>query len=174
MLTKIKLQVNDPSLKGLLLNITYFVGLTLFVNGLIFGLGWDVSSDEAAIYEPYIKPSGLFIGMVWILLILLLSIARWHLNKFENTLIFVARTWITALILMCISYPFYSIAVNGLFGIFGGLIGNVLIIAIAFHTINLLSKISILSLLLTAPILIWVPLATTIIISELGIFRNLF
>jgi tryptophan-rich sensory protein len=150
--------------------MAFFVGLTILINGVIFSFGWDISSDKAALCRPYVEPSGELIAIVWIILISLLSIARWHLNQFNQSIIKTTKSWLSTLIILCITYPFYSIAINGIAGIFIGLIGNTVIIAIAIYNISLLTKISNLALSLTLPTLIWVLFATTIIMSELCLF----
>lgn len=160
--------LNHPGQKGIIANILLFVTAVIVMNGLVFGLGWDVTSDKAALQTPYIKPSGILVGTVWIVLIVLLSIARWHLNRYDKAVIGQSKKWVTMLILACILYPFYSIAINGLLGIYGGLLGNISIILLGTFIIKLTWVKARITALLILPVLIWVPFATTIIMSELG------
>ncbi len=160
-----------PSRSGLVLNIVVFVSCVLLMNGLIFSLGWDQSSDDAALRQPYVKPSGVLIAFVWIFLIALMSYARWMLNKLYVPEAGHAQKRITIIMIMCISYALYAIAVKGLLGIYSGLAGNVVILGTLIYTVVVNQKLGFSKVnRLLFPVIGWLVFATTIIMSELAWF----
>ena len=161
-------EINKPGRKSLLLNLALFISLVLAMNSFIFGLGWDKISDAGSLRKPYISPSGEVIGSVWVILIALMSIGRWTMNKYSKDRATRPRKAITILIVSCIFYPLYSIAIGGLTGLLGGLTGNIIIILNSIIVLWLVKPISKPAFYLNIPVLIWVIFATTIIISELG------
>lgn len=159
---------NKTTRLSLVLNILFFVTLVMVMNGLIFSQGWDKSSSMAAVKKPYIQPSGFFVASVWVGLITLMSYARWLLNSFESTKASFAKKLITSIIILCISYALYAIAVSGILGIYSGLVGNIVILLILLYAVWFNYKAGFKKInWLLYPVVGWLIFATTIIVSEL-------
>ena len=158
---------NQPSKKSLYLNFGLFVLIQIIISCLVFGLGWDKGHNPAFIQKPYIVPSGALVGSVWIMLYILMSYARWFLNRFNTTETKNIKLIITLLLVWCSLYPFYTFAIDSAYG---GLVGNTGIFILSLLIITKSWKsIKIVSLLIL-PVLLWITFATTIILSELGYF----
>jgi len=158
---------NQPSKKSLYFNFGLFVLIQIIISCLVFGLGWDKGRNPAFIQKPYIVPSGALVGTVWIVLYILMSYARWFLNRFNTIETKNIKLIITLLLVWCSLYPFYTFAIDSAYG---GLVGNIgifilslLIITKSWKSIKTVS-------LLILPVLLWITFATTIILSELGYF----
>lgn len=137
---------------------------SLYLN---FGLGWDKGHNPAFIQKPYIVTSGASVGSVWTVLYILMSYARWFLNRLNTTEAKNIKLMITTLLVWCSIYPFYTFAIDSAYG---GLVSNtgifilsLLIIKKSWRNIKTLS-------ILILPVLLWITFATTIILSELGYF----
>jgi tryptophan-rich sensory protein len=104
-------------------NVAVFVLVTVALNGVIFGLGWDRSGAAAAM--PGIPP-GWVVGSLWVLLFAGIGVARWALLKAD------APRWVAELPsllgFLCLLYPLYT---AGLSDDRIGLIGNVVTAAVA-------------------------------------------
>jgi len=162
-----ELILNQPSKKSLYLNLVLFVLIQIIISYLVFGLGWDKGHNPAFIQKPYIVPSGALVGSVWIVLYILMSYARWFLNRFNDNETKNIKLIITILLVWCSLYPFYTFAIDSAYG---GLVGNtgifllsLLIITKSWKNIKTVS-------LLILPVILWISFATTIILSELGYF----
>jgi tryptophan-rich sensory protein len=86
-------------MKFLLLNILIPVVLALATNGLIFALGWTQPDHDL---QPRWAPPGYVVGMVWTILFALMGAAR-AITSPER------RPLVTALIALCLAYPFYTL-----------------------------------------------------------------
>jgi len=162
-----ELILNQPSKKSLYLNFGLFVLIQIIISCLVFGLGWDKGHNPAFIQKPYIVPSGALVGSVWIVLYILMSYARWFLNRFNTTETKNIKLIITILLVWCSLYPFYTFAIDSAYG---GLVGNTGIFIISLLIITKSwKKIKTVSILIL-PVLLWISFATTIILSELGYF----
>jgi len=158
---------NQPSKKSLYFNFGLFVFIQIIISCLVFGLGWDKGHNPAFIKKPYIVPSGAFVGSVWILLYILMSYARWFLNRFNSDEANKIKSIITLLLIWCSLYPFYTFAIDSAYG---GLVGNAGIFTLSFYIIiKSWKNIKTISILIL-PVLLWISFATTIILSELGYF----
>lgn len=155
--------LNKPGSLSLVLNLLLAVGAALAMNVLIFELGWDKSTDYAP--KPSFEPPSYVVGLVWIFLFALMATARWLLNSRSETGTSGARTLVTLLIIFCLLWPFYSLAIGSLNG---GLLGNLGTIALATFTITRMWPISKTSAFLIVPVVLWVTFAATIVTSELG------
>jgi tryptophan-rich sensory protein len=104
-------------------NVAVFVLVTVALNGVIFGLGWDRSGAAAAM--PGIPP-GWVVGLLWVMLFVGMGVARWALLKAD------ALRWVaelpSVLAFLCLLYPLYT---AGLRDDRIGLIGNVVTAAVA-------------------------------------------
>ncbi|WP_068821025.1 tryptophan-rich sensory protein [Pedobacter psychrophilus] len=161
--------MNNFNRKGLIINLSIFLILVLIINGLLFGFGWDTNPDAARLKEPYIDPSGTLIGSVWVVLTLILSLARWLTLEKLTIKQLELRRKITLLLILCISYPLYTLAISGLVGIYAGLLVNIIILSVIIYILivnkSLVNRFG----LLVLPVFFWVIFATTVILSELDI-----
>ena len=158
---------NQPTRKALYLNFGLFILIQIIISCLVFGLGWDKGNNPAFIKKPYIVPSGALVGSVWIVLYILMSYARWFLNRFNNVEATKIKSIITLLLIWCSLYPFYTFAIDSAYG---GLVGNAGIFLLSLVIISKSWKnIKTVSFLIL-PVLLWITFATTIILSELGYF----
>jgi tryptophan-rich sensory protein len=158
---------NQPNKKSLALNFGLFLFIQIGISFMVFGLGWDKGHNPAFINKPYVVPSGALVGTVWIILYMLMSIGRWYLNRFNDDVIVKIKNTITALLIWCSLYPFYTFAIDSAYG---GLVGNAGIFFFSLYIIlNCWNKVRLVSYMIL-PVIIWITFATTIILSELGFF----
>ena len=158
---------NQPTKKSLALNFGLFILIQIIISILVFGLGWDKGHNPAFINKPYVVPSGALVGSVWIVLYILMSGARWYLNRFNEDRFIKIKNTITVLLVWCSLYPFYTFAIDSAYG---GLVGNTGIFIFSLYIIlNCWNKVRIVSYLIL-PVILWITFATTIIFSELGFF----
>jgi tryptophan-rich sensory protein len=159
-------RLNNPDRNSLALNVFLAVGATLVLNGLIFALGWDTSTG--ATRTPAFEPPGWLVGLVWTTILFpLMATARWQLNARLEAGASGARATVTVLLACCLIWPLYSLAIGSLIG---GLIGNLVTIAIAVYAIYRVLPISRNTALLIVPVVLWVMFATAIIVGEMGVF----
>jgi tryptophan-rich sensory protein len=111
-----------PVLSSLTGNLAIFVLVTVALNGVIFGLGWDRQSGAAM---PGIPP-GWVVGSLWVALFAAMGVARWLLLRCRGP------RWVaelpSVLAFLCLIYPLYT---SGLNNDRVGFIGNVLTAAVA-------------------------------------------
>jgi tryptophan-rich sensory protein len=104
---------------GLAANLAVFVLVTVALNGVIFGLGWDrPSGPEAGI------PPGWVVGSLWVLLFAGMGTARWLLVRAGRG----GAEWVSLLAFLCLLYPIYT---AGLSDDRVGLVGNVVTAGVA-------------------------------------------
>jgi len=154
---------NKPDMFSLIANIGVAVFAALVMNGIIFLLGWDKSTNYAP--EPSFTPPGYVIGIVWIVLFAFMATARWNLNLVNYTAASQARWLVTLLIIFCLLWPLYSIAIGS---IIGGLIGNIATIVLAIIVVVFIWPVSFVSACLVMPVIAWVAFATLIVLGQLG------
>ncbi len=159
--------LNHTSSHALALNVVATVGAASLMNGLIFTLGWNATVDPAR--EPFFAPPGFIIGLVWMLLFALMAAARWNLNcaaishaLADNALS--ARARLTTLVLSCLSWPLYSLAIGS---VVGGLIGCLASLALAVSAVARAWSVSRSSAALVVPVVVWLIFATAILVAEL-------
>lgn len=156
---------NQPTKKSLALNFGFFLFIQLVNSILVFGLGWDKGHNPVFVQRPYVVPSGALVGSVWIVLYILMSIARWYLNRFNEDYHTKIKTTITILLVWCSLYPFYTFAIDSAYG---GLVGNTGILILSLYIfLNSWGRVRIVSYFIL-PVILWICFATTIILSELG------
>jgi translocator protein len=151
--------------KGLAANIVASVLSVLAINGIIFGLKWsDINNvpllDNTVL--PAFTPPGYAIGMVWTALFTLMGTARWQLNKIHSPQRNYHQQLIVFLILFCLAYPLYSLAINSRLG---GLLGNFGTIGLALFVAANIRTSSKLAALLILPVVAWVTYATVILVA---------
>ena len=154
---------NSPKTKALILNISVAVGSALIMNGLIYGLGWNSSAG----YEQraFFAPPGYIIGIIWMILFALMASARWMLNSLESGEAKRARLYVTILLVSCLIWPLYSLAIGS---VAGGFWGTIWALALAAFTLKLLWRVSRKAAYCILPVLLWVIFATAIIVTEAG------
>ncbi len=158
--------MNRPDLRALGLNLAVAMGGAFFVNALIFGLGWNArpagANDQAASFAP---PDWV-IGAVWTLVLLpLAAFARWRMNAHSAyPPARFLRGGITLLLVSCLVYPLYSLAIGSAVG---GLLGNLGTMALAGYLVMRLPRWSAPAALAIAPMVFWLLFATAIILREL-------
>jgi len=155
--------LNQDDRRALVLNIAIAVGAALILNAVIFLLGWDSSTDYAP--QPWFEPPGWVVGLVWLVLFSLMASARWTLNSYTIIGVVRARAMITLLIVSCLLWPFYSLAIGSLVG---GLIGNIVTIVLAVAAMVFAWPRSRDAALFILPTVLWVTYATVIILAEMG------
>jgi tryptophan-rich sensory protein len=165
-------RINQPNRASMLLNLGVALGATFVINGLIFGLGWNASTDTLAARASFAPPDWV-VGAAWVVWLGLLAVARWWLNASVRAEAVNARNWVGGLLVSCLLWPLYSLAIGSLVG---GLIGNLWTIALAAFTIFQISKLSktdphlaLPAGSLVAPVILWVSYATAIILRQLGV-----
>jgi tryptophan-rich sensory protein len=154
--------LNQPTRRSLTLNMVIALGSALVMNGLIFSLGWS-SADN--ITPPSFAPPAFVIGLVWTILFPLMASARWRLNFYSESTANQAQIWVTFLIVSCLVYPLYSLALSS---VLGGFLGNIWTIALASFTVSRVWSTSKPAAYSILPVIIWVSFATSITMSELG------
>ena len=160
---KILQALNQDDRQALVLNVALAVGAALIMNAAIFLLGWDSTTDYAP--RPWFEPPGWVIGVVWLVLFSLMASARWTLNSYTIIGVVRARAMVTLLIVACLLWPFYSLAIGSLAG---GLIGNIVTIIIAVAAMVFAWLRSRDAALFILPVVLWLLFATLIILAEMG------
>jgi tryptophan-rich sensory protein len=95
--------LNRTSCLGLISNVVIFTLFALISNGIIFAMGWSLSSTEL---QPPWAPPGWAIGVVWLLLLAALGAARWFVVVREGRVSASGARWVTGLAMFCCFYPF--------------------------------------------------------------------
>lgn len=157
---------NKPFKNSLIFNLLLVIGGVVLVNTLIFSLEWTTNSPEKSIETPSFAPAGWVVGTVWTIWFIGLAIARWIVGKFENDKVNTDRLLIDLLIISCLIYPFYSLAIGS---VIGGLIGNIFTIFLSSSVFYRILKKSKAAAFLIFPIIPWVTFATIITLVEAGI-----
>lgn len=153
-----------PSLKrrksrsagSLALHVLATILITLAINGLVFGLGWAGASPDAARHNGLLPP-GWAVGAVWLVLLVLATVAYWWLASADEPDAGQLAPWVIALIAFCLAYPFYTF---GFRSITMEISGDVLTIAAAALLASRALRWSRLAAGLIFPIVIWVSYAT--------------
>lgn len=155
--------LNRTTRTSLALNITLAVGATTVMNGLIFALGWNTTTDSAP--RPSFSPPDWVVGVVWAAVLFpLMAAARWRLNAAPHPGGSAARRWVTGLLGFCLVWPLYTLALGSLVG---GLLGNLAVILVAGVTIVRVRSVSPSTAWLIAPVIAWVAFATLIVMAQL-------
>jgi tryptophan-rich sensory protein len=89
---------------GLWKHIAVFVGATIALNGIIFGLGFDRSVDASSLWWA---PPGWAIGAIWVALFALYGVAHWLLLRRGESGRRAAR-WVRAIAVWDLAYPFLT------------------------------------------------------------------
>jgi benzodiazapine receptor len=155
--------LNRDDRNGLSLNVGLAVGAALVLNGVIFVLGWNKMTDYAP--QPWFQPPGWVVAVVWLLLFALMGRARWLLNSYTIVGVVRARRMVTLLVLSCLLWPFYSLAIGS---VLGGLVGTVVTLVLAVVALALVRTRSREAALLLIPVVVWLSYATLIILATLG------
>ncbi|WP_394750681.1 tryptophan-rich sensory protein [Spongiimicrobium salis] len=157
---------NKPNRQSLIFNLLLVVGGVILINGLIFSLEWSTRSPEKIVETPSFTPPGWVVGLVWTIWFTFLAISRWIIGKSENYKLNSNLVLIDILIISCLCYPFYSLAIGS---VIGGFIGNVFAIFLSSYVFFRVLKKSKTAAWLIFPIIPWVTFATIITLFEVGI-----
>jgi tryptophan-rich sensory protein len=152
-----------PTSNSLAFNLLLVVGGVLIVNALIFGFEWSTSSSEQIVASPSFAPPGWIVGAVWTLWFICMAVARWLVIKSESNHGRKARILIDILIISCLLYPFYSLAIGS---VIGGLVGNVLTVILTSFVFYRVYDVSKVAAFLIFPIIPWVIFASIITLIE--------
>lgn len=152
--------LNQSGTRALILNILVAVVAVTGINVLIFTFNWDISAESTV--KSLFAPPEYLIGIVWTILFILMAIARWWLNSYGATGKS-ARTWITVLMISCLVYPLYSLALGSRIG---GLLGNLETITLTIFVVVRVWSISKSAALLVLPVIPWVIYATATILIQ--------
>lgn len=139
-------------MKILLLNILVPVALALTTNGLIFALGWTQPDHD---FQPSWAPPGYVIGIVWTVLFALTGAAR-AIATHQH------RRLVTALILLCLAYPFYTLGFQDRQANF---VGIILTEAYTLYVTSRLIRSSYKAALLLVPLILWLGYAMALVIA---------
>jgi len=88
-------------------NLAAFLLPTLVLNGIIFGLGWDVSTPPS----PYLPP-GWVVGSIWVVLFIAMAIARWLLVRAHTIAAARDARLVVLLGTLCLIYPLYTVGLS--------------------------------------------------------------
>ncbi len=154
---------NRRNHKGLVLNLVLPVILASLANGFVFLAN---PSEQSSISTAGSFPlPGWVIGVVWELLFLGMGFARWLVlgHSADRAR---SSTWILVLLLLCLAYPVYTVALRSLTI---GLAGNLATIAAALWIARRLYRVSALAASLVFAVAAWVTFATVLIFQQLGV-----
>jgi len=138
-------------------NLIGSIVLVLVLDGLIFGLGWDLRSAV-----PTDMP-GWFVASVWIMLFALMGLARWHLATIDDRSKSRGVVIVTALIVLCAAYPFYALLTGSRIA---GLAGNIITIVVAAAAMYGIWPLSRKAAILVFPVVPWVTFASWTIVQS--------
>jgi tryptophan-rich sensory protein len=144
------------------LNLVLPVLLASLANGFIFMAN---PAERAAISTARSFPlPGWVIGVVWEFLFVGMGFARWLVLGHRDGKL-QSSTWVFLLLLLCLAYPVYTLALRSLTI---GLAGNLATIAAALWLARRLYKVSALAASLVFAVAAWVTFATVLIFQQLG------
>lgn len=150
-------------------SILIFYAILIVVNipAPFVGLGFDSGEEPKLWYAP----PGYVIPIIWFVLFALLGIARQNLiNVNEHS-----YQWLLfGLAFLCAAYAYYTLGLAKLTNISAlwyGLIGNIVVIAVAAFTVYKLFPVNKLAAYLTMPVIVWTTFATIIVLGEMKLAR---
>ena len=137
------------------LNLALFVGAALLVNALIFSLEWNLATAPTT--RPLLELPGWLVGAVWSgFLFPLLATARWRLGAGPSgasaKALRLARRWVTALFVLCASWPLYGLVPGS---VTLGLLGGWAVAGFALLTAYRVGAVSRRAALFVAPVALW-------------------
>jgi tryptophan-rich sensory protein len=149
---------------GLLANTGLAVGLALLGNGIIFFFGWN--GDAPGKHIPSFQPAGWVIGAVWTMLFAAMGAARWLTARARQERGRDNTGLITALILACFAYPYYTLGFRSAeIGLIGSLATMLAAAIIAWRVAGQ----SGLAAMLVLPTALWCAFAGAVLIRTLQI-----
>jgi translocator protein len=152
--------LNRTDRLGLISNLVTFTLLALISNGIIFALNWSLSSDSNEL-QPLWAPPGWAIGVVWLLLLAALGVARWFIIVREGKSRASGAGWVTGLAVFCCFYPFWTLAFDSRFM---GLIGNMLTLLLSGWVMVKVRNISKRATAIVVLVIAWVIFATVLLV----------
>ena len=147
---------------GAVANVVGAVALASVVNALIGAFG--LNGPDQTLRDPSFTPPGWVIGAVWVALFALMGLARWSAVAAGSA----GRSrsaWVLALIVLCVSYPFYT---SG-FDLLPSMIGNVVTLAAAVFVAWKLVPVSRRAALLIVPVIAWISFACVLTATQIAI-----
>lgn len=160
----------------MLRNMALAVLACLLCNGLIFALGWQGSTDDAARQPGALAPPGWVIGTVWVGLFAAMGAARalleqqmadgWLRDGRAALEALRARRLLDLLLVNCLAYPAYTL---GLSNRPLTLAGNALTILLAVIVIRAAWPASRRAVALVAPVIAWVSFASVAVLRAAGV-----
>ena len=146
---------------GAVANVAAAVALAAVTNALIGAFGLNGPSET--LRDPSFAPPGWFIGAVWVVLFALLGLARWSAVAAGSA--GRARSiWVVALIVLCVTYPFYTTG----FDLLPSMIGNLVTLAASGFVAFKLIPVSRRAALLVAPVVGWVAFACVLTATQMA------
>jgi tryptophan-rich sensory protein len=147
---------------GAVANVVGAVALASVVNALHRRLRPERAGPDAA--RPAFTPPGWVIGAVWVALFALMGLARWSAVAAGSA----GRSrsaWVLALIVLCVSYPFYT---SG-FDLLPSMIGNLVTLVAAVFVAWKLVPVSRRAAVLIVPVIAWISFACVLTATQLAI-----
>jgi len=143
------------------LNIGLAFGAALLSNGLALWLRSGMTTDATPWFAlpPWIG------ALVWLCLFALMGASRWMLNSYTIIGVSTARTVVTALMLCCLLWPFYSLPVVDLRA---ALFGDIATIVLAVASIVVVRRRSVEAASLLMPLVVWLAFSMLVVVSALG------
>ncbi|MFN7119761.1 MAG: tryptophan-rich sensory protein [Saprospiraceae bacterium] len=149
----------------LIFSILLFYGILVVVNIPAPFLGLEFESNNKP--RLWFQPPGFVIPIVWFVLFTLLGIARYTLLKMQQP----ELVWLLIILaVLCATYAYYTLGLAKLTGISAlwfGLIGNLVVIAVAALVIIQILPVSTLAAWLVVPVIVWTAFASLIVWGEL-------
>lgn len=139
---------------SIFLNIILPIAAVMAMNILVFSLHWDSTPRN---YNPWLNPPGELVGAVWVVLFLLMGVARYKVQKAKAPSSRHLARLIIYYMAFCLSYPLYTL---GLKSYFMGLVGNAATFGFAAYLIFRISRVSKIAAWLLVPVLPWILYAT--------------
>lgn len=144
-----------PNRQGLIKLFIISLGITTLINGALFTFNINESVTQPIKPEYPLLPSSWMVGLIWTVLIGLMTYAQWLLIK--KTRERAMLSLIPALFLNCVLYPLYS---QGFTNDLNQLIGNLLTIAFAAYVAGRIRSITKLGSDLILIVVLWTLFAT--------------
>lgn len=154
--------LNRKGPAGLAANIGLAVGLALLGNGIIFAFGWN--GDGPGKQLPSFQPPGWVIGAVWTGLFAAMGAARWLAARSRHGIDRRNTRLITALILVCFAYPYYTL---GFRSVEIGLAGSIATMLFSTFIVWRIAGQSRLAAAFILPTALWCAFATVLLIRTL-------
>lgn len=159
-------EIQPSSTWGLVGNMLGFLLLLVVINVPAGWLGIEFSSEPVG--QVWLQPPGWLVVAAWLVLFPALGAARWLVMSSSLPSKAAVSWMIVGLGVLCAAYAYYTLGLERLTGVSSavyGLIGNLLVIAVALAVAWAVARHSTLAAWLVAAVSVWTAFATVSVVQ---------